>query len=245
MNTVDALGMDREGRIAALKDNIPVGWKLCETLEVHPEAMYFCYKAEDGLSTGTWEHPEFGDRVSAVHAGTIFIEPLPIIPSTPLPQTATEVTRSMDEQDPVLVAERKAAADLSDDFMLLMAEWEKADQEATLAVERERDLRVRIARAAFAAPKEGTNSFALRNGYVLKGKFDIRRIVDIASLATVREMMTEKGYNTDDCVRMKPELALTAFKALPEEAKKIMSLAITEKPGLPSLEIVLPKRAAR
>lgn len=69
--------------------------------------------------------------------------------------------------------------------------------------------------------------------------------MDIASLATVREMMTEKGYNTDDCIRMKPELALTAFKALPEEAKKIMSLAITEKPGLPALEIVLPKRAAR
>lgn len=115
------------------------------------------------------------------------------------------------------------------------------EQIARLKAE-EMELRKKMFGEMVPNPVEGTNTVPLANGYVIKWKFPINRTVDAATLPTVREMLTEKGVNLDDLIRMKPELSVTAYKKASSDTVKILSLAVTEKPGTPSYEIVLPKR---
>ena len=118
---------------------------------------------------------------------------------------------------------------------------ELKEQIAHLTVE-EKQLRTKLFGEMVPNPVEGINTVPLANGYVIKWKFPINRTVDAATLPTVREMLTEKGVNLDDLIRMKPELSVTAYKKASSDTVKILSLAVTEKPGTPSYEIVLPKR---
>ena len=115
------------------------------------------------------------------------------------------------------------------------------EQIARLKVE-EMELRKKLFEVMVPNPVEGTNTVPLANGYVIKWKFPINRTVDKASLPTVRGMLEAKGVNVDDLIRMKPELSVSEYKKTSSDTIKILSLCVTEKPGLPSYEIVLPKR---
>lgn len=115
------------------------------------------------------------------------------------------------------------------------------EQIARLKVE-EMELRKKLFGEMVPNPVEGTNTVPLANGYVIKWKFPINRTVDKAALPTVREMLKAKGVNMDDLIRMKPELSVSEYKKASSDTVKILSLAVTEKPGSPSYEIVLPKR---
>ena len=118
---------------------------------------------------------------------------------------------------------------------------ELKEQIARLTVE-EKQLRTKLFGEMVPNPVEGTNTVPLANGYVIKWTFATNRSVDKAALPTVREMLEAKGVNADDLFRMKPELNVSAYKKASSDTIKILSLCVTEKPGLPSYEIVLPKR---
>lgn len=139
--------------------------------------------------------------------------------------------------------DRSEAANLTENFINALAHLESLNEKIAILKEEENALRKELFEACFENPVEGTNSFKLYNGHVLKFTHKINRTLDSAALSTVREMLTEKNVNMDDLIRMKPELSVSAYKKLPEDSRKIMDLAITAKPGTPSYEIVLPKRA--
>lgn len=139
--------------------------------------------------------------------------------------------------------DRNEAANLTDNFISELARLEALNQQIAMLKEQETALRKELFEACFENPVEGTNTFKLHNGYVVKFTHKINRTLDSAALSTVREMLTEKNVNLDDLIRMKPELSVSAYKKLPEDSRKIMDLAITAKPGTPSYEIVLPKNA--
>ena len=134
------------------------------------------------------------------------------------------------------------AQELNGNFIAALSELENLNQQIAVLKEKEMTLRKEIFAACFDDPKEGTNTFKLLNGYVVKFNHKIDRKLDMASLPTVRELLAEAGVNQDDLIRMKPELSVTAYKKLPDEHRRIMDMAVTSKPGAPSYEIVLPKR---
>ena len=134
------------------------------------------------------------------------------------------------------------AQELNDNFISALSKLEVLNQQIAVLKEEELALRKEIFEACFENPTEGVNSFKLNGGYVVKFTHKINRTLDMASLPTVRELLTEANVNVDDLIRMKPELSVTTYKKLPDAHRLIMDMAITSKPGTPSYEITLPKR---
>lgn len=92
-------------------------------------------------------------------------------------------------------------------------------------------------------PAEGTNSYDLPAGWVLKGKHTINRSVDVASLTQLTPLLREKGYAIDKLIRYKPELAITEYKKLTDAERCVFDQVLTIKNGSPGIEIVLPAKA--
>lgn len=140
---------------------------------------------------------------------------------------------------------REAAQRLAPEFLDELQEWQKLSEDLALMTAREKEMRQRIFDAAFPKPTEGTNKFDLAGGYQLSASYKINRTIDKAVLSTVEEMLKEQGLDINDYIRFKPELETKAYKTMSSDKQKILDLAITAKPGLPSLEIVLPKRGKK
>lgn len=130
-------------------------------------------------------------------------------------------------------------------FMQALLEWDQVKKDAALLAQREMELRMFVFKAGFKDPKEGTNKRPLAGGYVLNAVHKINRTIDRAALPTMNELLTEKGVSPDSIIQYKPELSVSGYKAQSDEVRAIVDMAIVAKPGTPSLEIVLPKRAAK
>lgn len=137
---------------------------------------------------------------------------------------------------------KEAAKELTKEFLDALAELEFLNQQIKDLKEKENALRLQIYGACFENPKEGINNFALPAGYVLKFTGKVNRTVDASVLPLVREELENLKVNMDDIIKLKPELAVGAYKKLSPEAKLVMDKAVTSKPGTPSYEIVLPKK---
>jgi serine protease inhibitor len=107
---------------------------------------------------------------------------------------------------------------------------------------REKELRGKIFAAKFPNPKEGTNKFALSEGWVLNGQHIINRKVDLASLKNHEEDLAAAKVPTDLIFKYVPELVKSAYNHLTDEQKKVVDACLIIKPGMPQLEIKLPKR---
>jgi hypothetical protein len=123
----------------------------------------------------------------------------------------------------------------------LLAEWYKAQKDLAFLKAREAQLRSIIFKNKFPNPVEGTNT-------VIKATHVINRNVDIGSLDALRAAQQQEGYNgpkvnLDEVIRWKPELSVTAYKALTAEEQMFVDQALIVKPGSPQLEITIPKRA--
>jgi hypothetical protein len=132
----------------------------------------------------------------------------------------------------------------------LLAEWYKAQKDLAFLKAREAQLRSIIFKNKFPNPVEGTNTVALDDGTsaVIKATHVINRNVDIGSLDALRAAQQQEGYNgpkvnLDEVIRWKPELSVTAYKALTAEEQMFVDQALIVKPGSPQLEITIPKRA--
>lgn len=97
----------------------------------------------------------------------------------------------------------------------------------------------------FAAPKEGTNTAPLADGWVLKGKHTITRDVDLGALTTLTPTLHERGIRVDQLVQYKPSLVMLSYKTLTEEERCFFDQVLIVKPGSPALEIVLPAKARK
>lgn len=98
--------------------------------------------------------------------------------------------------------------------------------------------------AAFANPKEGTNTLELGNGWKLKGVRKIDRKLNEDALPVVKEALAKSGVLVDRLIEYKPSLSITEYRELTAEQVAILNEALTEKDGAPSLELVPPKARA-
>lgn len=119
--------------------------------------------------------------------------------------------------------------------------YELQAQIAKMKVE-EMALRNRIFAGAFPSPEEGTNNYALPDGYVLKGKHTINRKVDEAALVLLQPQLQERKIQVDNLVKRNPELSVSAYRKLNDDDRKFFDQALIIKDGAPALEIVKPKR---
>jgi hypothetical protein len=131
----------------------------------------------------------------------------------------------------------------------LLDEWAAAVAAAAaakLVIEKEQELRKQVASLFFTEPKEGVNTIDLAQKWKLKLTYKVDRKVDEASIAAVKEQLTEMGISIDTLLQYKPSLATSAYKSLVDVnplAGKIFDQALIIKPASPTLELVPPKEA--
>ncbi|MGE4486336.1 MAG: hypothetical protein AB7C95_00750 [Synergistaceae bacterium] len=115
--------------------------------------------------------------------------------------------------------------------------WTKAKADLAKAKDREMNLRKSITTELFPSPVEGVNTHELGKGYKIKMTHKLNRTIDEAALASVLERLPQ----AEECVKMKPSLAIKKFKALKDEDRLIFEECLVTKPGSPTLELVIPK----
>jgi hypothetical protein len=125
-----------------------------------------------------------------------------------------------------------------------LALWSKMQEDLRAMRAAESLLRMKIFKAAFPAPVEGTNKYNLAQGWVLKAVYGLDRKVDVALLKAMASELREGHIAVDEVVRYKPEVAITEYKKMTDEQRQLFDRVLTIKPGSPQMEIVLPARAA-
>jgi hypothetical protein len=91
----------------------------------------------------------------------------------------------------------------------------------------------------FHNPVEGTNRVDLGGGFELKLTYGYDRKVDEAALQNVTaEQVKKLKLPMDELIRWKPELSVTAYRALNAEQQKFVDGLLDIKEGSPQLEIV-------
>lgn len=134
-----------------------------------------------------------------------------------------------------------------------LIEWDRLKKQLDAVKASEMLLRKKIFGCCFASPKEGTNDFALANGYVLKGDYKIDRTLDVGTFNALKAAPAEglmsplqqAGINPDKLVEYKPSLVLKEYRTLTDEQRKFFDQCLVIKPGAPSLKIELPAKAKR
>ena len=123
--------------------------------------------------------------------------------------------------------------------------WSEAAEQLAAIKNTEMLLRNRVFKGKFLNPVEGTNSTPLLNNYVLKATYKLNRTIELEAVSTLADDLHKAGINTTELIKYKPELDIKAYKALNEDQRKVFDMCLIVKPGTPSLEIVLPKRASK
>lgn len=123
--------------------------------------------------------------------------------------------------------------------------WYELIKQVAALAEQEMMLRKKIFATYFKDPKEGTNTAPLNAGWVLKATHKINRKVLIAELTTLTPELQAAGIVVEDVIKSKPELSVSAYKALDDAKRALFDRCLEIKPGSPALEIVLPKKAQK
>lgn len=116
-------------------------------------------------------------------------------------------------------------------------------------------MRSRIAKFFFPTPDEGTNNHPLKDGTgaVLKMVHTIDRKVDEGELEALREALAKAEDNREDnlhgmefdftkLIVWKPELKISEYRKLSDAQRQVFDRVLTVKPGMPQLNIEIPKR---
>jgi hypothetical protein len=120
--------------------------------------------------------------------------------------------------------------------------WYEMSQQLKKLKAQEILLRKKIFNALFPSPVEGTNTFELADGYVLKGKHTVQRDIDQGAFDAIKEKLRERKVNPDSLVQYNPRLVLREYRKMTEDECLLFDQCLIIKPGSPALEIVLPKK---
>lgn len=85
---------------------------------------------------------------------------------------------------------------------------------------------------------EGTHTFEMADGRVLKATINYSRSVDPVAVQPVLEQLREAGVDTTRLFNWKPSLVVGEYKKLGHNIQKIADACITTKPGAPTLKVV-------
>lgn len=107
----------------------------------------------------------------------------------------------------------------------------------------EMELRKVFVADAFDTSKEGAQTIDLDEGWQIKMNQPFTRSLDQAKMPEVLKAL--KKMKADDAVKVKYELAITAYRLLSTEQRKVIDEVLTTKPGSPSLELVPPKNSIK
>lgn len=118
-------------------------------------------------------------------------------------------------------------------------------------------MRSRIAKFFFPTPDEGTNTHPLKDGTGanLKMVHTIDRKVDEGELEALREALAKAEDDPKDnlhgleldftkLVVWKPELKIAEYRKLTEAQRQVFDRILVVKPGMPQLDITIPKRGS-
>jgi hypothetical protein len=131
-----------------------------------------------------------------------------------------------------------------------LAKWFKIKKELSDLKGTEAMMRSRIFKFFFPTPTEGSkyNKVPLNDGTgaVLSADYVINRTVDQAQLDALREEMFAEGSNLpqlalDQLIKWKPELSITAYRALTDEERNVIDCCLVVRPGSPQMEVKIPK----
>lgn len=126
-----------------------------------------------------------------------------------------------------------------------LVNWYEMNEQLRKLKAAEQLLRQKIFKGKFPDAQEGTNSYPMEDGYVLKGKRVINRDVDDAAFKAMHEDLVKAGVPTDMIVKYKPSLATSVYRELTAEQRNLFDSVLIIKDGMPGLEIVKPKRNAK
>jgi len=155
---------------------------------------------------------------------------------------ALDEIKELEQRPPVDRDAEPEETDAGKRYMQILAEWQDNRRKLAYYKEREAEQRRILFAGAFPNPAEGTNKLKLADGRTIKGNYKISRKLDEAAISVTLARMRELGVaNTDALVTYKPSLAKREWNTLSDEMKLEFSPAIIATPGMPGLEIELPK----
>ena len=131
-----------------------------------------------------------------------------------------------------------------------LKEWYALKQQLDELKNKEIVIRQFIVAGLFPNPVEGTNTHPLNDGTgaVAKATHVLNRAVQVELLEEL-----EKSLATDNnlpkldlkkLVRWKPEVAVKEYRTLTDEARHLFDQVLVIKPGMPGLEIMIPKKGS-
>ena len=123
-----------------------------------------------------------------------------------------------------------------------LEEWYQSQVELARAKANEIVLRMRIFKHYFPDPKEGTNTFALADGYELKGTHKINRSVEEAALEVLKPKFAEAKLPVDSLIEYKPDLRIKAYRELTDDERDLFDQCLIVKDGTPDVKIVQPAK---
>lgn len=124
-----------------------------------------------------------------------------------------------------------------------IVQWAKLVVELDSMQAKEKELRLQIAKAAVPTPKEGVNRVVFKDQddktWELVYNHKVNRSVDVSSLDAVMSQLPPDSVarNVGTVIKYTPSLVSEGYKSLPEAERLIVAQAITEKDGMPQLEI--------
>lgn len=131
-----------------------------------------------------------------------------------------------------------------------LEEWYAVKKQLEEVKNKEIVLRQFIFAGMFPEPKEGTNTVPLEDGTgaVLKATHVINRSVQVEPLEELRKSLETDNnlpkLDLDKLVRWKPEVATKEYRTLTDEERNLFDQVLVIKPGMPGLDIVIPKRTS-
>lgn len=126
--------------------------------------------------------------------------------------------------------------------------WLDASNALTAAKAVEADLRTQVVAMYPFEADEGTERIPLNNGYELKVvkklNYTLNNKDDATDKALTKlEAMGERGkLIADRLVSWKPTLSISEYRELSAAERGIIDEVLTIKPGLPTLELIEPKK---
>lgn len=155
---------------------------------------------------------------------------------------ALDEIRELEKREPLPFDAGEPETDPGKAYMQLLAQWNDDRSKLAFYKAREGENRRILFAGAFPNPVEGTQRFKLADGRTIKGQYKIGRKIDEAALPATLARMRELGVaNTDSLVTYKPSLAKREWNTLSDEMKLEFSPAVIATPGMPGLEIEMPK----
>jgi hypothetical protein len=131
-----------------------------------------------------------------------------------------------------------------------LKEWYTLKQQLEELRNKEVVLRQFLFAGLFPEPKEGVNTHPINDGTgaVVKGTHVINRAVQLEPLEELKKSL--EGNNNlpqldlNKLIRWKPEVATKEYRTLSDEERHMFDQCLVIKPGMPGLDICIPKRAS-